>query len=131
MACSATGLADADTPVTTSQTFSYTGTAAQAFFKEVQIVTKTQDLLTYTPGKSSAKATITGASGLGNNDGGVFFEGKQAAATTTVLDDIVVAAVETSSSAALPVATGKSSGAGRFRVGLGSVASGLAAWGLL
>jgi len=79
MGCSATGLADdVDTPVTTSQTFSYTGTQAQAFFKPVSLVTKTEDLLTHTPGSSntgiSAKPTVTA---------GVFQVVKAEVATTT------------------------------------------------
>ncbi|KUJ07024.1 uncharacterized protein LY89DRAFT_743351 [Mollisia scopiformis] len=125
MACSATGLAEADSPVTTSQTFSFTGAAAQAFFKEVQVVAKTEDLLTYTPGasSSSAKATITGSS-----EGGVFFEGKQEAATTsaTVVGGIVVAEAASASAT-----TTKSSGGIQVR-GLGGVVyAGLVVLGVL
>lgn len=132
MGCSATGLAEeADSPVTTSQTFSFTGTAAQAFFKEVQVVTKTEDLLTHTPGvtSKSAKATITG---------GVFFEGKQAAVASpsptigvaesvSLVNGILIAEAATGS----PTATGKSSSGVQTRVGDGVFYSGLVVAGLL
>lgn len=48
----------------------------------------------------------------------MFFEGKQAV-TTSLEVDMVFAEAGTSSSAALPIATGKSSGAGRNRAGWG------------
>ncbi|CZR63280.1 uncharacterized protein PAC_13177 [Phialocephala subalpina] len=114
MDCKATGLVeDLDVPVTTSQEFSFTGTAAQAFFKAVTVVTKTEDLLTHTPGatSSSAKASITGEVFLegSNFKGKAVTTGEVTSASSSVVTGIVVAEMATASATVT-----KSSGAGRI-----------------
>lgn len=120
MSCSATGLAEEDaSPITTSQTFSFTGTAAQAFFKDVKVVTKTEELLTYVPGttSSSAQATIT-ESGESGTKGGVFFEGKQVVSSTTsgAGTGAISTGILVAEASASPSVTAKSSDAGKVGV---------------
>ncbi|KAF8849150.1 hypothetical protein BDZ45DRAFT_245940 [Acephala macrosclerotiorum] len=123
MDCKATGLVeDLDVPVTASEEFSFTGTAAQAFFKAVTVVTKTDDLLTHTLGatSSSAKASITGEVFLegSNLKGKVVATGDvTSAASVSGVTGIVVAEMATASATVT-----KSSGAGRVsRDGMGGV----------
>jgi len=62
MGCVATGLshdAPAVPPVTTTQTFTYTGAAATSFFSAVPLVTNSASLMTYTPGAASSSSTIS------------------------------------------------------------------------